>query len=325
MRAAFHAPMSTLRPPLGLSLVPMIAPLSPQIAQVTLRGWRRRQRPACEVSCRHARLNLTRCGVASRAAPHAAVQTGPTAAWRRSRRSGSQPAAAAAGPCRASSPALCEGVIAASPSSSAGLLVEFAATSSCGKITEQPAAGADCQPCARVLPALPGARGQQRAPPPGSTKPRMPPSAARPLMGLATPATSAKRDADNDSARRLSPSALAHSPPPARARPRRPSGTVPRRIRGFIPVIGTPAHPVPPLDLPPTALNRYASDPKLYWLTLRRPPFAQDVTRSIWDGAIRAQEVNTSTLSHPLRTPHLMGLFSGHQSLPSTLLFKPRP
>ena len=167
-----------------------------------------------------------------------------------------------------------------------------------------------------MLPALPGPRGQQRAPPPGSTKPRMPPSAARPLMGLATLATSAKRDADNDSPRRLSPPALAHSSPPARARPRRPSGTTWRLIRGFIPVIGTPARPLPPLDLLLTALNRYASDPKLYWLTLRRPPFAQDVTRSIWDGAIRAQGVNTSTLSHPLRTPHLSAHRSGPNYLP---------
>ena len=160
---------------------------------------------------------------------------------------------------------------------------------------------------------LPGPRGQQRAPPPGSTKPRMPPSAARPLMGLATLATSAKRDADNDSPRRLSPPALAHSSPPARARPRRPSGTTWRLIRGFIPVIGTPARPLPPLDLLLTALNRYASDPKLYWLTLWRPPFAQDVTRGIWDGAIRAQEVNKGTLSHPLRTPHLLGFFSARK------------
>jgi len=171
---------------------------------------------------------------------------------------------------------------------------------------------------------LPGPRGQQRAPPPGSTKPRMPHSAAWPLMGLATPATSAKRDADNDSPRRLSPSTLAHSSPPARARPRRPSGAVSRRIRGSTPVIGTSARPVPPLDLLPTALNRYALDPKLYWLTLGRPPFAQDVTRVIWDGAIRAQEVSTSTLSHPLRAPHLSSHNSGPNLVAKPYLLIPR-
>ena len=169
---------------------------------------------------------------------------------------------------------------------------------------------------------LPGPRGQQRAPPPGSTKPNVPPSAAWALMGLATPAMSA--DADNDSPRRLRPSAMAHSPPPSRAWPRRPSGTVLRWTRGFTPVIGAPARPVPPLGLLSTSLNRYASDPKLCWLTLGLPPFAQDVTRVIWDGAIRAQEVNTSTLSHPLRAPHLSSHNSGPNLVAKPYLLIPR-
>ena len=44
--STFHAPMSTLQPALGVSRVPVIAPLSPRIAQATWREWRRRQRPS---------------------------------------------------------------------------------------------------------------------------------------------------------------------------------------------------------------------------------------------------------------------------------------